>query len=479
MRRLPLPLACILLVVAAASTLGSGGARAATPSPPAPASAGYWLVVSDGGVFGFGDATFSGSTGGIRLNHPVVALTPTPTGRGYWLVASDGGVFSFGDASYHGSTGGTALNHPVTAAAGTRRGSGYWLAASDGGVFTFGDGAYDGSLGAAPLAAPVVGMAARPAVVPPRVGVFFYPWYATMEHDAHWRHWEQNGKQPPGDIGANFYPAGGVYSSLDPDVLDAQARAMAAAGVDQVISSWWGRGDFEDWKLPDIAAAVRKARLELVIHIEPYRGRSPATLAADLAYLRGYDVGDVYLYEIDDRPAAEWAPVVAQFPEFRFFAETGNLDAMVSGRFAAYGAEAGFDGVYTYDAVRYGVPEMAATCAAARRHRLLCAPSVAPGYDGRRAKPWDQVAGERRSGDRYEDLWWAALTAGADRVTVTSWNEWHEGTQLEPARPYCFADGFCSPGYEGDHGRHGGDAEGTYVTRTRQWADYFRAWRGG
>ena len=31
-------------------------------------------------------------------------------------------------------------------------------------------------------------------------------------------------------------------------------------------------------------------------------------------------------------------------------------------------------------------------------------------------------------------MWRAAIRAGADGVTITSYNEWHEGTQIEPAR---------------------------------------------
>ena len=79
---------------------------------------GYWLVASDGGVFGFGDAGFFGSTGGIALNKPIVAAAASPTGKGYWLVASDGGVFGFGDAGFFGSTGSIALNKPIVSAAG-------------------------------------------------------------------------------------------------------------------------------------------------------------------------------------------------------------------------------------------------------------------------------------------------------------------------------------------------------------------------
>ena len=44
--------------------------------------AGYWMVAGDGGVFSFGDAAFYGSTGGMRLNAPVLGMAPTATGRG-------------------------------------------------------------------------------------------------------------------------------------------------------------------------------------------------------------------------------------------------------------------------------------------------------------------------------------------------------------------------------------------------------------
>jgi hypothetical protein len=40
-------------------------------------------------------------------------MDTTADGGGYWLVASDGGVFAFGDAGYSGSMAGSALNQPV------------------------------------------------------------------------------------------------------------------------------------------------------------------------------------------------------------------------------------------------------------------------------------------------------------------------------------------------------------------------------
>ena len=133
---------------------------AAPPAAPAPpATAGYWLVASDGGIFAYGNAHFYGSTGAIHLNRPIVGMARTPSGHGYWLVASDGGVFSFGDARFYGSTGAMHLNRPVVGMSSSPGGHGYWLVASDGGIFSFGDARFHGSTGAMHLNRPIVGMA--------------------------------------------------------------------------------------------------------------------------------------------------------------------------------------------------------------------------------------------------------------------------------------------------------------------------------
>ncbi len=125
-------------------------------------AAGYWEVASDGGVFSFGDAPFHGSTGSIRLNKPMVGMATTPDGGGYWLVASDGGIFAYGNAQFYGSTGSLVLNKPVIGMVPTHDGGGYWLIASDGGLFAFGDAGFHGSLGSTPPPTPIVGVAPSP-----------------------------------------------------------------------------------------------------------------------------------------------------------------------------------------------------------------------------------------------------------------------------------------------------------------------------
>ena len=79
---------------------------------------------------------------------PTPTPTPTPSGQhGYWLVGSDGGIFTFGSAQFYGSTGGTKLNAPVVAMAGSSNSGGYWLVGADAGIFNYGNAQFAGSGG--------------------------------------------------------------------------------------------------------------------------------------------------------------------------------------------------------------------------------------------------------------------------------------------------------------------------------------------
>jgi len=293
------------------------------------------------------------------------------------------------------------------------------------------------------------------------VGIFYYPWYGTPLHDGTWEHWNQNGHTPPGDLYSSFFPATGPYSSADPKTVTRQMKEIAAAGVDEVIISWWGRGSAEDARLPMVLAAVRAAHLQPAIHLEPYTGRSPTTVAQDLTYLGSLGIRKVYVYHPMDFAASDWAPVTAQKPaSMRLFAGTDLV---------GFAAAAGFNGFYTYDFIDYGGAKFIRLCAEAHALHLLCAPSVGPGYDGLRAGEYS-LSRPRLDGLTYDLLWHAAIKARPDEVTITSFNEWGEGTQIEPAAP---RHGYES--YNGSWGLQGPAAQTAYLTRTAYWAARFHA----
>lgn len=83
------------------------------------------------------------------------------------------------------------------------------------------------------------------------VHAFYYAWYGNVAVDGNWSHWNHlfltNWKKedkkvyptgrhtPPDDIGSNFYPLLGPYSSRDPKVIDQHMRWMQQAGIGMIL----------------------------------------------------------------------------------------------------------------------------------------------------------------------------------------------------------------------------------------------------
>jgi len=312
------------------------------------------------------------------------------------------------------------------------------------------------------LAAAVASTGAGAAGPARTVAIFYYGWYGNPAHDGAYQWWTQNGHSPPADIYSEYFPLRGVYSSDDPHVLAQQLADMHAAGVNEVVVSWWGRGSTTDERLPALLAAAPRYGLTVAAHVEPYPGRTAESVAADVVYLAGLGIHDVYVYNAELIPAADWAAVRSQMPDVRLFAQTPHV---------GFARDARFDGVYTYDIVGYSGGIFARYCDEAHRAGLLCAPSVGPGYTAFKADG-DVRVKPRRDGATYDSMWGAALRARADLVTVTSYNEWGEGTQIEPATP---APGYES--YDGAWGLHGLAADRAYLARTAYWGRRFRSTR--
>jgi len=316
------------------------------------------------------------------------------------------------------------------------------------------------------------GHAASPAR---EASIFYYPWYGTPEFDGSYEHWDQNGHLPPLDLASSYYPARGPYSSRDPRVVEAQMRDIAGAGIREVVSSWWGLGSPEDELLPMIVRMATRHGLQVAVQIEPYDGRSAESVAADLGHLRQLGITRAYVYHPFEIDEADWATVLP-FPGMQLLAQTANVARAQAARFA---------GVYTYDVVTYGPGAFGSLCARAHEAGLLCAPSVGPGYDALRATG-DTRFKSRDAGATYDAMWKAAIRAGADRITITSYNEWHEGTQIEPAmtslprRLTSVQEPAISPvrqpysSYEGAYGLRGKQASRAYLTRTAYWTALYR-----
>ncbi len=324
------------------------------------------------------------------------------------------------------------------------------------------------------------------------VTAFFYAWYGSLSHDGAWRHWDQNGHDPPGDIASSYYPLRGPYSSRDPAVLAAQMAELRDAGVGAIAVSWWGQGGWDDETLDAVFAAAGDAGIKVAFHIEPYSGRTPASIVADVhALLARYGKSQALLRIA--RPTSG-SPNPSPRPVFYIFASSqlptdGLQKAIASLRGTAddsivllhsprarTATRVGADGVYTYDPLVSDPSEFGTLVSDCRAANLICSPSVSPGFDNTHAVSTGLQMVDRAGGSRYDSLWQEAIDAQAEWVSIVSYNEWHEGTAIEPARPFS-SGGRTYLSFDGAFGQTGTDAAYAYLERTAYWVEAFEAGR--
>jgi glycoprotein endo-alpha-1,2-mannosidase len=301
-----------------------------------------------------------------------------------------------------------------------------------------------------------------------RVHVFYYNWYGAPPLQPNYVHWQQAGHEPPNDIGANFYPLLGAYSSSDPQVLKQHMEWIRQARIGVLCTTWWGKGSYEDRSIPAILDAAAKAGLKVTFHLEPYAGRSPARVVEDIRYLMDSYGGHPAFYRTDkfgERPmfyvfsvlrndSQEWRKAINELRNTKYdsvlIAQTTDPNFIV---------DAGFDGGYNYniippfrDATYYEKEWLGKIGPWFAARGKLFIPSVGPGYLDDRAVPkgFDEPPSARTRDDgtdlTYKRGWQTAIQTGAQFVTITSFNEWHEGSQIEPAVERISSD-YCYPGF--------------------------------
>jgi glycoprotein endo-alpha-1,2-mannosidase len=332
------------------------------------------------------------------------------------------------------------------------------------------------------------GQTATP-VAATNVTAFFYTWYGTPANDGAWRHWNQNSHHPPDDIASQFYPERGPYSSRDPGVLSSQMAELRQAGIGVIAVSWWGQGGWDDQTLDALFAAAQAGGLKVAFHLEPYSGQTAASAVADIRYLLGRFGSSPALYRVS-RPTSASASTAPR-PVFYLFAPSrmpaadlkaalGGLrgtpdDAivMIHSPKADSAVKDGGDGVYTYDPLA-SPDDFAALVAGCLADNLICSPDVSPGFDNRQAVTTAQQVIDRQNGAHYDSMWQAALATKPEWIGVVSFDEWHEGTQIEPAVDHSGGTRTYT-GYEGAWGITGAGAPNAYLDRTAYWVAKYTA----
>ncbi|MER5981532.1 ThuA domain-containing protein [Streptomyces sp. NPDC001787] len=312
------------------------------------------------------------------------------------------------------------------------------------------------------------------------VHLFYYPWYGNPGTSGGWRHWQQGGNTPPDAIGADLYPKLGPYDSGDiSGAVEQHMRWIERSGAGVIVYSWWGQGSYEDSLAGRVMDAAARHGIEVAWHIEPYSGRTAASVVDDIAHLNG---------KYGNHPAHYRDAAHGNRPAFYVFEslriqdwsalDTVRDSAIVLAQTTDTTKVAHFGGLYTYDGIAGATaPGWKQAGDYARANGLVWSPSVAPGYIDDRAVPGNTTPTLGRENGASYDLEWSnaldpAIGGSPDWVSVTSFNEWHEGSPIEPASGTPPA-GHGYQTYDGAYGRTGAAAETAYLDRTAHWVEQF------
>jgi glycoprotein endo-alpha-1,2-mannosidase len=306
----------------------------------------------------------------------------------------------------------------------------------------------------------VIGLTAASwaAEVPRQVLAFYYPWYGTADGPGgagETRHWRRIDTVNKDIAAATDYPQLGAYDSHDPNLIDQHCRWAKAAGIDGLIVSWWGQNDYTDRAMPLILDACKRHGLTACIYYETVpRPQTPESAAKDIvkalnkygrhpAYMKinGKPVVFIYGRAVQQLGLAEWLKALKMVN-----AEYEGGIVAIGDQFS-YGAARVFDGVHTYntagqlrgrdpsDVGRWAAETYPSWVQLADAAGKISAITVIPGYDDRKIRK-PGLAVKRYDGELYRVQWEQAIKADPHWVLITSFNEWHEGSEIEPSLQY-------------------------------------------
>ncbi|UCF09860.1 MAG: hypothetical protein JSW65_07325 [Candidatus Bipolaricaulota bacterium] len=291
-----------------------------------------------------------------------------------------------------------------------------------------------------------------------RVLAFYYPWYGTPDGPSGaWVHWNPHRAHRD----SAHVPLAGYYDSKDPETIRRQIREAKSAGIDGFIASWWGAGTFEDQAFRVLLEVAEEEGFLITPYYE--EADRPSEIVAEVATIVSrYGASPAFLH-VGGLPVVFFYVRVTQrftLEAWRgIFADLKERDCSVFA--VADGLSSDFltvfQGIHTYNPVSLPIGAVAeqyrGASLLARIQGALFAATVIPGYDEAYRSPTGLYR-DRADGATYHAYWEIARASRPNWILITSFNEWHEGSEIEPSEEF-------------------GDS---YLTQT---ADEAAAWRRG
>lgn len=270
-------------------------------------------------------------------------------------------------------------------------------------------------------------------------------WHWTMDHFD--PNQQVNGQR---QIASHFYPTIGPYDSGDPDVLEYHLLLMKLSGIDGVIVDWYGLSDFRDYKAlhENTKRLVDHAgRLNMKFAICYEDQTIPALIEArriEKSGAVGHAVKELnwlgnQWFVLPDYVRLQDKPVLLSFGHAGLSNDQWSQALTQIERPVQYFAEhfrrPGGTGAFDWPVPQQGIKASERFYEDAKRWpnfipvaypRFIDIYAQAKLHDGYGTVP-DQ------KGKTFRDTFRRALESDAPIIQLATWNDWGEGTQLEPS----------------------------------------------
>ena len=298
----------------------------------------------------------------------------------------------------------------------------------------------------------------------PRVLVHYMPWYSAPPLSEQWGwHWTMNHFDPEQfssgrrEIASQLYPVIGPYDSADPAVLEYHLLLMTLAGIDGVIVDWYGLHDFRDY------ARLHRHTAALVEAVDRH-GLLFAVCYEDQTIHALVDAGRLASEErvSHARRELEWLaenwfsrPGYLRLegqPVLLSFGQTGLSDEEWSQCLDGLEPQVAYFSQHhrrtaAVGAFDWPVPTKGLSAVDQFVERSADWPHAIPVAFPRFVDIYAE-AGVRESWGRVEDFGGVtfrssleqALSTEAALIQIATWNDWGEGSSIEPSREYGYRD---------------------------------------
>jgi uncharacterized protein YgiM (DUF1202 family) len=283
---------------------------------------------------------------------------------------------------------------------------------------------------AAPLAAPLAQSSSDPVVL-----AFYYPWFDqnTWTYDT------------LSDLPAE------PYVSTDRGVMGRQIDQAKRAGIDAFLVAWYGPGDNNQTET-NLAAMLEEANARgfkigvLFETTSPFFGGAGDVTAA-LQHLQATHFNSPAFLRVDGRPVVFfWRPTLYGVDTWRGI--RSQVDPNYTNIWISEGIDtsylAVFDGHHLYSntwnppADLTSVNQKFANQVAAARDAYgaskIWVATVMPGYND--VKVRGGFARDREGGNYFAQSWAAAIASNPSWIVINSFNEWPEGSYIEPSAAF-------------------------------------------